>query len=114
MLMPNLLLKNPLKIPSRKIISMRWNAWHKGEFEELYFEGEPIQASLKIIKKLSSIAEILKKFKQYMAKGNINSALNLLANNMENEVLPLNKDTLSKLIQKHSKGSLKQFHKISY
>ena len=33
---------------------------------------------------------------------------------MENEVLPLNKDTLSKLIQKHSKGSLKQFHKISY
>ena len=113
MLMPNLLLKNPLKIPSRKIISMRWNAWHKGEFEELYY-SRTIQASLKIIKKLSSIAEILKKFKQYMAKGNINSALNLLANNMENEVLPLNKDTLSKLIQKHSKGSLKQFHKISY
>ena len=111
--MPNLLLKNPLKIPSRKIISMRWNAWHKGEFEELYY-SRTIQASLKIIKKLSSIAEILKKFKQYMAKGNIKSALNLLANNMENEVLPLNKDTLSKLIQKHPKGSLKQFHKISY
>ena len=32
-----------------------------------------------------------------MAKGNINSALKLLANNIENEVLPLNKDTLSKL-----------------
>ena len=76
---------------------MRWNAWHKDEFEELYFEGEPIQASLKIIKKPSSTAEILKKFKQYMAKGNINSALKLLANNIENEVLPLNKDTLSKL-----------------
>ena len=39
-----------------------------------------------------------------MAKGNINSALNLLTNNMENRVLPLNKDKLSKLIQKHPKG----------
>ena len=39
-----------------------------------------------------------------MAEGNINSALNLLTNNMENGVLPLNKDTLSKLIQKHPKG----------
>ena len=39
-----------------------------------------------------------------MAEGNINSALNLLRNNMENRVLPLNKDTLSELIQKHPKG----------
>ena len=39
-----------------------------------------------------------------MVKGNINSALNLLVNNMENRVLPLNKDTLSKLTQKHPKG----------
>ena len=43
---------------------------------------------------------MLKKFKQYMMKGNINLALNLLPNNMENGVLPLGKDTLSKLIQK--------------
>ena len=39
-----------------------------------------------------------------MVKGNINSALNLLVNNMENGVLPLNKDTLSKLTQTHPKG----------
>ena len=37
-----------------------------------------------------------------MAKGNINSTLNLLASNIENGILPLDKDTLSKLIQKHS------------
>ena len=67
-------------------------------------EGETIQASLKTIQKPSSIAEISKKFKQYMAKGDINSALNLLTNNMKSGVLPLNKDTLSKLIQKHPKG----------
>ena len=39
-----------------------------------------------------------------MVKGNISSALNLLVNNMENGVLPLNKNTLSKLTQKHLKG----------
>ena len=39
-----------------------------------------------------------------MAEGNINSALKLLINNMENGILPLKKDTLSKLIQKHPKG----------
>ena len=32
------------------------------------------------------------------------AVLNLLRNNMENGVLPLNKDTLSKLIQKRPKG----------
>ena len=38
-----------------------------------------------------------------MAKSNIDSTLNLVTNNMENGVLPLNKDTLSRLIQKHPK-----------
>ena len=41
-----------------------------------------------------------------MAKGNINSVLNLLTNNMQNGILPLNNDTLSKLIQKHVKGKM--------
>ena len=59
----------------------------------LYFSGETIRASLKTIQKTSLIVEISKKFKQCMAKGNTNSALNLLANNMENVVLQLNKDT---------------------
>ena len=40
-----------------------------------------------------------------MEKGNINSALNLLTNNMENGTSPLNKDTLFKLIYKHPKGN---------
>lgn len=80
--------------------------WHKGELEELYFEGKTIQASLKIMQKSSSITEIWKKFKQCIAKGNINLALNLLTNNMQNAVLSLNKDTLSKLtIQEDRKTS---------
>ena len=106
--MPNLLLQKPSKNSESKdhhlALERRLELWHKGEFEKLYFESETIQASLKTIQNPSSIAEISKKFKQYMAKGNINSTLNLLANIMENRVLSLNKDTLSKLIKKHPKG----------
>ena len=105
--MPNLLLQKSSKKSKSKdhqlALERRLELWHKEEFEELHFEGKTIQASLKTIQKPSSIAEISKKFKQYMAKGNINSALNLLIKNIENGVLPLNKDTLSKLIQKHPK-----------
>ena len=76
-------------------------AMYKEEFQELYFEGETIQVSLKTIQKPSSITEISKKFKQYI---NINSVLDLLRSNMENGILPLNKDKLSKLIQIYTKG----------
>ena len=90
MLMPNLLLQKPSKNSKSKdhelALERRLELWHKGEFEELYFEGETVQVSLKTIRKPSSNEEISKKFKQYMAKGNTNSALNLLTNNMENGV----------------------------
>ena len=83
--MSNLLLQKPSKNPKSKdyqlVLERRLELWRKGELEELYFEGETIQASLKTLQKPSLIAEILKKFKQYMTKGNINSALNLLTNN---------------------------------
>ena len=46
-----------------------------------------------------------------MAKGNINSALNLLKSNVENGVLPLDKDTVSIIIQKNP---VRRLHKISY
>ena len=41
-----------------------------------------------------------------MAQGNIISALNLLTSNMENGILPLNRDRLSKFIHKHPKGKM--------
>ena len=80
---------------------MMLRLWYKVEFEELYFEAETIQASVKTTQKPLSVAEISTKFKECMAKGNISSTVYLFINNMEKGVLPLNKDTHSKL-QKHS------------
>ena len=106
--MPNLLLQKPSKNSKLKdhqpALERCLELWHKGEFEELYFECKTIPTSLKTTQKPSSVAEISKKFKQYMAKGNTNSALNLLTNSMENEILALDNDTFSKLILKHLKG----------
>ena len=64
--MLNLLLQKPSKNFKSKdhqlALERRLELRYKGEFEELYFEGETIQVSLKTIQKPLSIAEILKKF----------------------------------------------------
>ena len=45
-----------------------------------------------------------KKFANLTHKGNVNAAIKLLANNMQNGILPINKDTLDLLKQKFRKG----------
>ena len=66
--MPNLLLqklsKNSKSKDHQLALERQLELWYKGEFEELYIEGETIQASLKTIQNPSSITETLKKFKQ--------------------------------------------------
>ena len=39
-----------------------------------------------------------------MKKGNINAALKLITNNMQDGILPLNSETLNKLKEKHPKS----------
>ena len=93
------------QIPEQSNILVAIGQYHlaKGEFEELYFKT--IQVSLQNIQKPSSIAEILKKFKQCIAKGNINSAL-------KNGVLTLNKYILQNLFRNIQR--VRRLHKMSY
>jgi len=51
-----------------------------------------------------STIEISKRFIKKMSKGNINGAIKLLTNNMENGILPLDNKTLKLLKQKHPEG----------
>lgn len=53
--------------------------------------------SLKSIRKPSSIAKISQNIKDHMSRGNVNAAMNLLTNNMENGVFPLNVQALSQI-----------------
>ena len=71
---------------------------------ELLKEAETIQKDLRVSNTESTIAEISKKCACEMRKGNINSAMKLLADNMQNGILPLNDLTLYQMKQKHPRG----------
>ena len=89
MLIANLLLQKPPRNSQSKdhlsALECRFELWKKGELEDLLLERETIQASLKSLRKPSSVAEIskkyLKKFKDHMSRSNVNIAMNLATNN---------------------------------
>ena len=96
--MPSLLLQKPSqKSKSKdhlKSMENRIKLWHAGEIMGLLKEAEAIQNDLRVSNAPSITAEISKKFTREMRNGNINSAMKLLAENMQNGILPLNDQTL--------------------
>ena len=105
MIMPALLLQKPSKSSKSKdhvaALQRRLDLWDEGNILELIEEGETIQGQLKHINAPQLIADISKKFKEKMSKGNINGAIKLLTNNMGNGILPLNEETIRQLREKH-------------
>ena len=65
---------------------------------------ETIQKSLRSKKISTDIAEISKRFSQEMKKGNVNSAMKILTDNVKNDILPLTRQTLNQLQLKHPEG----------
>ena len=63
--------------------------WQAGEIMELLNEVEIIQKDVRVSKAPSTISKVSKKFTLIMRKGNINNAMKLLADNMQNGILPL-------------------------
>ena len=74
---------------------------------ELLKDGETIQSSLKQINAPKTIAQLSKKFVEQMQKDNVDSAIKLATNNMQNGILPLTDITLKLLKQKHPKPAPK-------
>ena len=108
MVMPGLLLQKPSRKSKSKdhltSLENRMKPWHAGEIMELLKEAETIQKDLRVSNTPSTIAEISKKFTRELRKGNINSAMKLLADNMKNDILPLNDQTLHQIKQNHPHG----------
>ena len=72
---------------------------------------------MKSVGKPSYNAKISWKLKDHMSKGYVNAAVNLLTNNIENGVLPLNAQTLSQLTDSTKApillhGSLPNIHSV--
>ena len=105
MVMPNLLLQKPSKSSKAKdhqlALERRLALWKNGDIVELILEAETIQNQLKFTGGKKTIAEISKSFRSLITKGEINSALKLLSDNMQNGILPLDSKTLNLLREKH-------------
>ncbi|XP_057302766.1 uncharacterized protein LOC130636933 [Hydractinia symbiolongicarpus] len=103
--MPSLLLQKPNKKSKSKdhtkALERRLILWENGELLKLFDEAVAIQERLQPPNPKSDISSISKKFRLFMQKGNINSALRLLTDNMTQGIIPLNDETLLLLEQKH-------------
>ena len=67
---------------------------------ELLKKAETTHKDLRASNAPLTIAEISKKFIREMRKSNVNSAMQLLADNIQNDILPLNDQTLYQIKQK--------------
>ena len=77
----------------------------EGNIKGLLDGGMTIQQWLRADKEGMAIVKILLKFKNIMSKGNVNGALKLITDNIYSGILPLNKEALELLIQKHPQPS---------
>ena len=103
-IMLNFLLQKPSKNSKAKdhltALEKRMQSWLKGDHLELLNEGETINLRQKnLTQQLTKgdIGKISNKFAALTRKGNVNAAINLLTENMRNEILPLNNETLNLL-----------------
>ena len=105
MIMPNLLLQKPSKNSKAKdhlaALERRRELWQKGHLKSLFEEAKTIQNTLPSLQKPKTQEELRKKFVKVMRKGNINAAIKLLTNSMQNGVVPLSEETLQLLKMKH-------------
>ena len=103
--MSNLLLQKPSNNSKAKYhlkaLERRLESCMSGDLLELLKEAETIQKSLSSKKTSTNIAEISKRFSPEMKKGDVNSAMKILTDNMINCILPLTRQTLNQLQLKH-------------
>ena len=109
MIMSSLLLQKSSKKSKAKdhiaALERRIKHWQAGNTLELLKEFKTIQNSLQTFSKPKTIGEISKRFAEMMHKGNVNGAIKLITNNIQNGILPLNNETLNVLRQKHPTAS---------
>ena len=102
--MPNLLLqKSSQKSKAKdhlKALQRRLESWISGDLLKL-LKAETIRNSLR---SRQNIAEISKTFSQETKKGNANSAIKIVTDNMKNEILPLTRQILNQLKLNYPEG----------
>ena len=103
--MPAVLLQKPSKSSKAKYFLQALERciklWDERNIEGLLYESMTIQQRMRCDEEGMATAKVSLKFKSLMSKGNVNGTLKLLTDNMHSGMLPLNKETLELLVQKH-------------
>ena len=117
MIMPSRLLLKPRKGTKTKdhtkALERRLKLWTDGHLAQLLKGRETKLSSLKQVNAPKIFAQLLKYFVQKMQKGNVDSAIKLITNNMQNGILPLT-DTTLKLLNKRILSLFLQLKKSFY
>ena len=94
MIMPNLLLQKLQKSSKAKdhlkALKRKLELWNQGNLHELLHEAMTVRKSLKTISSSRVTGETSKRFASLIHKGNVNAAIKLLTNNIQNDILPIN------------------------
>ena len=109
MMMPNLLLQRTSKKVQRarenkNHLRRRWELWVNGEYLELMKEAKCVQQRLENSQSQQAEGDLIKRFRNHMIKGNINSALRLLDQTSNKGILPISDETIKLLHEKHPVG----------
>ena len=118
-IMPALLLQKPSKNSKAKdhvtALQRRLTLWHEGKINELRNEAYAIQQRLKTPQENLDLPQLSKKFASFVNKGNINGALNSLTKHQgKGGILPLTKDNIALLREKHPNAALSSEDMLLY
>ena len=105
MIMPQILLQNPVRNPSacqiKETLERRLAMWDRGEISELVRECKLLQSRLQSSTGTKQDESNIKSFQHLMRIGKIHSALRLLDKTENPGLLEMNEDTLKLLNEKH-------------
>ena len=112
MIMPAILLQRTAKSCKGRVnkehLRRRMEMWEQKKYVELLQEGKAIQNRLPLYtNSKKSEEDLVKQFRNYMLKGNVNGALRLLSKTSNSGILPINEETVRQLHEKHPEGEVK-------
>ena len=103
MVLPNILCQKPSKFSKptdhQRVLGQRLAMWEEGQLDELVKDCRLIQRRLTSSPRTKE--DNAKLFVRFMIHGKVNSALRLLEETNSNGILPMNKENLEVLKQKH-------------
>ena len=108
MILPSLLLQRTSKGVKARVnkdhLQRRLDMWDEKKIEDLVKEGKIVQSRFNVDNNGRVEEDMVKSFRNLMINGKVNAALRLLDKSSNKGILPMNRETIEQLHEKHPKG----------